>query len=129
MHPEIVTQTESRIAEVGGTVIRDAATDVLWVNQEFSVSLVLARCNQLLNGHSRWKIRLDTSLLPDVSVVVRLAPGNEQILDYFLLPRLDICRPHISLADRNPIEFESYRFESLDYLHSMAARVRLRLVA
>lgn len=129
MHPEIVTQTESRIAEVGGTVVRDAATDILWVNQEFSVSLVLARCNQLFNGHSRWKIRLDTSLLPDVSVVVRLAPGNEQILDYFLLPRLDICRPHISLADRNPIEFESYRFDSLDYLHSMAARVRLRLVA
>lgn len=129
MHPEIVADTERRIAEVGGHVAREAGTDMLWVNEEFSVSLVLARCNEVSSDHRRWKIRFDTTLLPDITVVARLARGNEEVLDYFLLPRLDFCRSSLSLADRNPIEFESYRFDSLDYLHDMAARVKLKLVA
>jgi hypothetical protein len=45
LHPEIVGQTERMIAEVGGTVVRDPATDLLTVNREFTVSLVLSRCN------------------------------------------------------------------------------------
>ncbi|MCM2248865.1 hypothetical protein MYF60_28265, partial [Klebsiella pneumoniae] len=44
LHPEIVGQTERMIAEVGGAVERDSATDLLTVNREFTVSLVLARC-------------------------------------------------------------------------------------
>ena len=50
LHPEIVGQTERMIAEVGGVVTRDSATDLLTVNREFSISLVLARCQLLDNG-------------------------------------------------------------------------------
>jgi hypothetical protein len=45
------------------------------------------------------------------------------------LPHLDFCQPRIQLADQNPIEFESYRFDTLDYLYGMAERARLRRVA
>ena len=34
-----------------------------------------------------------------------------------------------SLADQNPVELESYRFETLDYLYSMAERARVRFAA
>lgn len=34
-----------------------------------------------------------------------------------------------SLADQNPIEFESYRFDALDYHYGIAERTRLRRVA
>ena len=129
LHPEIVGQTERMIAEVGGVVERDPATDLLTVNREFTVSLVLARCQQLDNGRRRWKVRFDTSLAPDITVAVRLDDGNQAALDYYLLPRLDFGQPRIHLADHNGIEFECYHFDSLDYLYGMARRIRIRRAA
>lgn len=129
MHPDLVAQTETRIADLGGEVTRDPATDILLVNREFTVSIVLARCQALDEGRARWKVRLDAGLNPDVSVAVRLTSSNKEVLDYYLLPHLDFGAPRLSLADQNPVEFESYRFETLDYLYSMAERARVRLAA
>lgn len=128
-HPEIVNQTESQIASLGGTVRRDPATDLLRINDEFSISLVLARCQTPESGRHHWKVRFDTSLAPDITVAVRLDQPNQAALDYYLLPRLDFGQPRINLAERNPVEFESYRFDSLDYLYGMAERTRLRRAA
>ena len=128
-HPEIVNQTESQIASLGGVVRRDPATDLLRINDEFSISLVLARCQTPESGHHHWKVRFDTSLAPDITVAVRLDQTNQAALDYYLLPRLDFLQPRISLAERNAVEFESYRFDSLDYLYGMAEHTRLRRAA
>lgn len=125
LHPEVVSQTERTIAEVGGAVARDPSTDLLTVNCEFTVSLVLARCQSLDTGRRRWKVRFDTSLAPDITVAVRLDQSNQAALDYYLLPRMDFGQPRIQLADHNGIEFESYRFDSLDYLYGMARRIRI----
>ncbi|MEF3062289.1 recombinase family protein [Ralstonia solanacearum] len=129
LHPEIVTHTERVIADLGGSVERDPATDLLTVNQEFSVSLVLSRCQILDSGSRRWKVRFDTSLVPDITVAVRLDTPNQAPLDYYLLPRLDFGLPRISLADHNGFELECYRFDNLDYLYGMAKRSRVRRVA
>lgn len=126
LHPAIVAQTEKAIGDLGGTIERDPATDLLLVNREFTVSLVLARCQTYDNGHNRWKVRFDTSLAPDITVAVRLNQANNAALDYYLLPRLDFGLPRISLADRNAIEIESYRFDTLDYFYGMAQRTRIR---
>ena len=128
-HPEIIKQTESQIAMLGGFVRRDPATDLLRINDEFSISLVLARCQTPESGRHHWKVRFDTSLAPDITVAVRLDQPNQAALDYYLLPRLDFGQPLINLAERNPIEFESYRFDSLDYLYGMAERTRVRRAA
>lgn len=129
LHPGIISQTEREIARLGGSVVRDPATDLLRINQEFSISVVLARCQTHDNGRHRWKVRFDTSLAPDITVAVRLNQPNQAPLDYYLLPRLDFGLPRISLAEHNGIEFESYRFDSLDYLHGMAERSRVRRAA
>ena len=128
-HPEIVNQTESQIASIGGSVRRDPATDLLRINDEFSISLVLARCQIPESGRNHWKVRFDTSLAPDITVAVRLDQSNQAALDYYLLPRLDFAQPRINLAERNPVEFESYRFDNLDYLYGMAERSRVRRAA
>src|SRR5471030_631953 len=125
-HPEIVVQVERSIAELGGLVVRDPATDMLTLNDEFSVSLVLARCQEHGAGRYSWKIRFDTSLAPDITVAVRLDRTNQNPLDYYLLPRLDFGLARVSLRETNPIEFEAYRYESLDYLYGMAERVLVR---
>ena len=128
-HPEIIKQTESQIATLGGSVRRDPATDLLRINDEFSISLVLARCQTPESGRHHWKVRFDTSLAPDITVAVRLDRPNLAALDYYLLPRLDFGQPLINLAECNPVEFESYRFDSLDYLYGMAERTRVRRAA
>ena len=53
LHPEIVAQTEAQIAAIGGAVVRDPATDILRINNEFSVSVVLARCQTRDSGSHR----------------------------------------------------------------------------
>lgn len=126
LHPEIVARTEGQIAELGGSVVRDSLTDLLRVNDEFTVSLVLARCQCQDSGRNRWKVRFDTGLGPDITVAVRLDPSNQAPFDYYLLPRFDFGQTRISLADQNPVEFESYRFDTLDYFYGMAERTRIR---
>lgn len=129
MHPGVVTETERRIADLGGQVARDPATDVLNVNREFTASIVLARCHSRESGRRTWKVRFDASLQPDITVAVRLDGDNRAAMDYYLLPRLDLAAPRLRLFDHNPAELESYRFETLDYLYDMAARSRLRWAA
>jgi hypothetical protein len=107
-HPEIVAQVETTILELGSTVARDPATDLLQLNNEFSVSLVLARCQEHSTGRYSWKIRFDTSLAPDITVAVRLDRANQSALDYYLLPRLDFGYAGVYLKESNSVEFEAY---------------------
>lgn len=129
LHPAVIAEAEARIADIGGEVVRDPATDLLEVNGEFSVSLVLARCHATPAGSHRWKVRFDTSLCPDITVAIRLDYDNQAAMDYYLLPRLDFGQPRICLADNNAFEFETYRFDTLDYLYGMAERFRIRRAA
>jgi len=129
LHPQIVLQTEQTIFNLGGSAERDPATDLLRINREFSVSMVLARCQTLDNGRYRWKVRFDASLAPDITLVIRLDQPNQAPLDYYLLPKLDFGSLKISLGERNGIEFESYRFNTLDYLYGMSERARIRRAA
>ena len=125
----VIDATAARAVSVFVVNERDPATDLLTVNREFTVSLVLARCQLLDNGRRRWKVRFDTSLAPDITVAVRLNDANDGALDYFLLPRLDFGQPRIHLADHNGFEFENYRFDTLDYLYGMTERTRIRRAA
>jgi len=129
LHPAVIAETEAKIAEIGGEVVRDSATDLLGVNGEFSVSLVLARCHATPAGSRRWKVRFDTSLCPVITVAVRLDYGNQAALDYYLLPRLDFGQTRICLAENNAFELDSYRCDTLDYLYGMAERFRIRRAA
>lgn len=129
MFPDLVQQVEQQIVGLGGCVTRDPSTELLSINGEFTASIVLARCQPLPSGRNRWKIRLDSSLTPDVSVAARLDASNAGIQDYYLLPRIDFGPTHLNLAEQNTAELESYRFDSLDYLYGMAGRARLRMAA
>ena len=48
--------------------------------------------------------------------------ANAKPLDYYFLPLMDFNRPAISLADRNGLAFDAYRFESFSPLFDMARR-------
>ena len=67
--------------ELGGTAIQDDETDLLLVNGELRVSIVLCRHTQTAAGASRWLIRLDAGLKPDITIAVRMDFTNENIHD------------------------------------------------
>lgn len=125
-HPLLVAEVIAKIEELGATVKRDPTTDILAINEEFTVSVVIARHTQTEAGSSRWKIRFDALLRPDITVAVRMDHTNEKALDYYLLPRIDFSQPSIRLAEENGAILDTYRFETLHYLFYMAERVLLK---
>jgi DNA invertase Pin-like site-specific DNA recombinase len=122
MHPTVVAATVEGIRRAGGEVEQDPASDLLTINGEFTASIVLARCQETASGRLRWHIRLDVGLAPDITVAVRMAVGNRESLDYYLLPRLDVSFPRFRLEEHNGITFDAYRFDGLDALFDLAAR-------
>ena len=125
MHPEIVEDTIRRIKELGGDVWREVGSDFLFVNGEIKVSIVICRCLKTATGRNRWKIRIDTGQLPDITIAVRMDEDNKGPLDYYILPALDIEDPQIRLADSNGIALDSYRFDDMEDFFSLTRRAKI----
>lgn len=129
LHPDVVDAVLHGISAAGGTALRNAATDIVTVNGEFALSLLIVRCIRTQGGALRWRVRFDTGLLPDISVVIRMDELNRKPFDYFLFPLLDIGTGKLRLAEENGLALDGYRFDSLDPLYALAERKPLREVA
>ncbi|TAY77338.1 recombinase family protein [Rhizobium ruizarguesonis] len=122
MYPDLLAGVIQGLQSSGGAVSQDLETDLLTINREFTASVVIVRCLQTPAGSLRWKVRLDTVLKPDVTVVVRMGPGNTEPHDYYLLPLLDMHQAVLRLCEFNGLSFDAYRCESLSRFYAMAAR-------
>ena len=118
-----------QLRESGARVKSNPASDLLTINEEFTTSLLLARCRATAAGNFRWLIRLENSLNPDVTIAARLKPENQEILDYYLLPSMDALVDELRLAPDNGIVLDIHRFENLSFLISMARRVAIEEAA
>jgi DNA invertase Pin-like site-specific DNA recombinase len=128
--PNVIKEITMGLEKVGAHVRVHAQTGLLHVNDEFTLSVVLARCMQLLGGTFRWRLRFDTSLAPDITVVVRMAADQSTPLDYYLFPCIDHPFRSIRLAEHdNAVIFDAYRFDDLDLLYALAERRPLRKAA
>jgi DNA invertase Pin-like site-specific DNA recombinase len=128
-HPEIVASVVRQIQELGATATLDEKTDLLHLNAELRVSIVLCRHLITAAGSSRWLIRLDAGLKPDITIAVRMDATNEGIRDYYLLPGIDMTWENLRVAEENGVYLDAYRFETLDYFLGMAERVKLQETA
>jgi DNA invertase Pin-like site-specific DNA recombinase len=125
IHADLVAEVITEITNMGGQVRQDVGTDLLTVNEEFTSSIVIARCRETPAASFRWCVRFETSLHPDLTVAVRMDHENSDRLDYYLLPRIDMNRAALRLAEYNQISLDAYRFDTLDYFFEMAARSKL----
>ena len=128
-HPQIVSNVISQIGALGGKATWDEELELLWLNNELRVSIVLCRHFRTLAGSSRWLVRLDEGLKPDLTVAARMDPTNQAIHDYYLLPGIDMTWERLRVAEENGIYLDAYRFETLDYFVGMAERVALEEAA
>jgi DNA invertase Pin-like site-specific DNA recombinase len=130
MYPDIVGKVVADAAAAGIRVERNPLTDLLRINEEFSVSLVIVRCQMTQGGGLRWKVRLDSGLRPDLTIAIRMQADNVEIRDYYLLPWLDVgTNPALRLAPDNGVLLDAYRFDSLDAFVDLTHRTLLREVA
>lgn len=129
MHPEVIAEVMRGIENVGGRAIADPASDLLSVNEELTVDVVIARCRPTAAGSSRWTIRLDSALRWDLTIAVRMAPGNEVPQDYYILPRLDIREAVLRLCHYNGLSLDAFRFDDLAPFYQLTARAPLRRAA
>lgn len=129
LHANTVRDTIGRIEALGGSVEVDDDTDMLTINREIKASLIICRCFHTGAEQYRWKIRLDTGLLPDITIAVRMDANNQQPLDYYLLPALDMENPRIRLQESNALALDAYRFDELVPFFHMIERVPVSEVA
>jgi DNA invertase Pin-like site-specific DNA recombinase len=125
MHPEVVDSVVDQLREIGATVEIDDETDLLQVNNEFLVSVVLSRHTTTRRGSSRWALRFDTGLRPDLTIAVRMEAGNSSIRDYYLFPSLDLTWERLRMGEANGIELDGYQFDDLGFFFRMAERIRI----
>jgi hypothetical protein len=128
-HPAAIAEAMAGIEKAGGWAQQDPENDLLTINREFTASLVIMRCFQTFAGGSRWKLRLNTDLNPDLIIAIRMDRANEAAQDYYLLPMLDMRSAVLRLCEYNGLTLDAYRFDRLDALFEMAARVQLRRAA
>ncbi len=121
-HAELISSIFDELLKTGATVSVNPDNDLLTINSEYTASLILARCRETAAGNHRWHLRFDESLEPDIIIAARLKPGNEEILDYYLLPRVDALATRINLRTDNGLVLDVYRFANLNFFMEIAQR-------
>lgn len=129
LHSDVVNETIAAIRATGSTISKHPMTELLTINGEITASLVVSRCMETPAGARRWKVRFDAGLQPDISVVLRMGPDNRQVLDYYLLPRVDFDGQRLRMAEENGLHLDAYRFDTLDPLFSLTSRVQIKRAA
>ena len=124
-HPEIVASVVQQVTALGGTAAWDRDTQLLNLNGELRVSIVLCRHTTTAAGASRWLIRLEAGLKPDITIAVRMDATNEGARDYYLLPGIDMTWENLRVAEANAIYLDTYRCDTLDYFYSLTERINL----
>ena len=128
-HTAQITEIIEGLKAAGADVRTDSTTDMLTINEEFTASLVLARCRELPTGTYRWLLRLDTSRSPDITIAARMRARNQAILDYYLLPNIDALSEQLRLAPENGFVLDVYRFADLSFFIGLARRQAIEEVA
>ena len=131
MHPRILAETIAAVEAVGGVLRQDQTTDLLHINDELTLSIVIARSTRTHSGALRWKIRLDAGLRPDITLALRMDESNAQVLDYYILPWIDVSVAHgaLRLRDENGVSLDAYRCDTLDPFVHLTRRTNIRRAA
>lgn len=126
LHPSIVSEAIDALNSVSAKVIYDQKSGQLWINDEFSASLVLCRCKVTSAGHHRWVVRFDTESMPQITIAVRMSEDASAIRDYYLLPHIDIHAEQLRLGEAADFGIDAYRTDDLSLLAYLARRVPIR---
>jgi DNA invertase Pin-like site-specific DNA recombinase len=127
--PQLLAEVAAGLEHAGASVACDPVSQLLSINGEFTASIVPARSFETPAGSLRWKLRFDTGLAPDITIVIRMDRSNERPLDYYLFPSIDMNTSRLRMSEDNSLSLDAYRFDSLTFFYSIAARASFQEAA
>ena len=114
LHGDVINDFVHGLHRAGCQLSDGLKNRIFSVNNEITLSIVIARCTRTRGGAYRWRLRFDVGLQPDVTIAVRMDSVNRAPLDYYILPRIDIATQKLKLSEDNGLALDAYRFETLD---------------
>jgi DNA invertase Pin-like site-specific DNA recombinase len=113
---EILKDTVADLAgglEKAGLVARfEPGIDVLAINDQFAISLRIARCWRGSDRKPIWTILRRICLPKGHIIAIRLGEGNKSVLDYLLLPTGEMTRLKIRFMEAGLHRFDGRRFRT-----------------
>jgi DNA invertase Pin-like site-specific DNA recombinase len=122
LHTVLLAALEAAVRSVGGKIEPVSGSAVRLLNDELTVSLVIARCAKAASGKNIWRTCKYGWPSADITVVARMETGNVAVRDFYFFPRIDSRDRPKSLTDGNAPAVEVYRFTSLDAICDLARR-------
>ncbi len=122
-----VDRLVAELRAAGASVTFGTQRTLLVINGQFTILFVFSRCRDQDARGDHWVLKLDSNLKPDLTVIMRMARGNEQPLDYFLIPRIArLPIPRFEVRAENGFVLDAYRFPNLDVLKAMCRRTEIK---
>jgi len=123
----VLTDIVSAIEEADCPVERLNKPRSIMINEEITLSVTTLHCPKKQSGDFCWKLRFARNTRPDITVAIRMAPCNRQILDYYILPFADPGWNGAKVyRNNNGFWLDQYRFDSLAPLLELVARRNVR---
>lgn len=100
--------------------------NLISINGNLKISVVPSRCKAMKSGKLTWVVRLERSLSPDISIVMRMNERNTEVVDYYILPHLEKIENLLSLKENNSFLLELFRFDDLHILKDLLSHYPMR---
>lgn len=102
--------------KIGLVACFEPGIDVLTVNNRFAISFRLARCWRGVGRAPIWTINRRTILPVGHIIAIRLGKGNNNVLDYFLMPTREMIDSKIRFTEAGLHRFDGCRFRTSAHL-------------
>lgn len=116
----------SDLTAEGATVRKNAHCGLVTVNNEFTLRLAVVPCIQKKVVGCRWQFRLDSTMKTDIVLIARMAPSNDSVLDYYLLPESEQWPTAVTVSAEDSMFVGVHRFRDLSFLKALVRRVRVK---
>lgn len=99
---------------------------MLYINDEFLISVLITKCTHMKSGKLRWKVRFDNSQKAVITIVIRMDSQNISPLDFYIIPKIENEYSKMWMTETNNIRLDLYRFDNLDKLLQIITRMKVR---
>ncbi|ECU9839269.1 recombinase family protein [Salmonella enterica] len=125
-HSEIIEDFKGEILKSNYHIDEYKYSPMLYINDEFLISVLVTKCIHMKSGQLRWKVRFDNSQKADITIVIRMNSQNISPLDFYIIPKIENEYSKMCMTETNNIRLDLYRFDNLDKLLQIITRMKVR---
>lgn len=116
---QLAVQTAQRIRQSGTAARLVPGRHSIKVGSNLQISFMALRCLENKKGKRSWTFRPSIRSQSNVAAAARMAHGNKEILDYYLIPKEMMEKSMFRIYEREQPSIDIYRCDSLDPLFAM----------